>query len=48
MIIERINVPVTSDAKKILLDFQSANNIRDQGTALTELLIKFKELKKND
>lgn len=43
MIIERINVPVTEEAKKILLNFQSANNIRDQGTALTELLLEFKK-----
>ncbi|MGP8322436.1 MAG: hypothetical protein ACT6FG_00340 [Methanosarcinaceae archaeon] len=46
MTIERINAPVTWDAKQVLLNFQKENNIRDQGNALTELLLQFKELKK--
>ena len=44
MTIERVNVPVSGEAKQILLTFQKENNIRDQGNALTELLLKFKEL----
>jgi len=41
--IERINVSVIGDAKQILIDYQSEHNIRDQGQALAEILIKFKE-----
>ena len=46
MTIERINTPVTGDAKKVLTEFQEDNNFRNQGDALTELLLKFKELSK--
>ena len=44
--IERINVPVAGKVKKILLDYQQENNIGDQGCALSEILIKFKEYEK--
>lgn len=48
MSIKRINVPVTGDAKQILLDYQLDNKIPDQGWALTELLTEFKKMKSGD
>jgi len=37
--IERVNVAVTGEAKKNLVDYQRHLNLTDQGEALTELLL---------
>ena len=43
MELARINVVVPIEAKQVLLDYQKEKGIRDQGNALTQLLIELKE-----